>query len=405
MNRKNFIKISASLLWGFWAKVLGKTLNPGNPIQNREDMIFGWTTCLTYETADRKLGFDYFSRLLDEMHMHGMSHLIVMMASHGYYSPKNHGLAWPVSNEKLKYQLDKKAINAHQDSEFFHKIIKKAHQLNIKIFIEIKYLGLLGVEQGYPGIEFRRKRDGRITHDIRAEASDYEREAIKCLHICCDNPQAHHYMRDKISDVLQRYKTLDGILLEHPSYSGDTCYCQDTRRKLFSDTGKNLEDISLKELREWKSQRIKDTLIDLKNLVKSINPDFKYGFYSGFSPSDGDIAAFQLNRGHDTQTLNQVGFDFIMPYCEGRHKNRETEEIERIIRYMAPMDCYLHTTIRRESPHNYQLPPKGPEYIKNIITWGKQYHKQNKQFIGMTFFNEVKIPQENRKAVYDSIRE
>ena len=107
---------------------------------------------------------------------------------------------------------------------------------------------------------------------------------------------------------------------------------------------------------------------------------------------------------HETAD-RKLGFDFIIPYCEGRHKERETEEIERVIRYMAPMDCYLHTTIRRESPHNYQLPPKGPEYIKNIITWGKQYHKQNKQFIGMTFFNEVKIPQENRKAVYDSIGE
>jgi hypothetical protein len=52
---------------------------------------------------------------------------------------------------------------------------------------------------------------------------------------------------------------------------------------------------------------------------------------------------------------------------------------------------------------NYPLLPKGPEYVKNIIRWGKEYAKTNKQFKGMSFFNEVKIPDRNRKAVYDSI--
>ena len=210
-------------------------------------------------------------------------------------------------------------------------------------------------------------------------------------------------MRDKISDVLNRYPNLDGIVLEHPSYSGNTCYCQHSRDRFFRDTGKEIEKASSEELTEWKSLRIKDTLIDLKNLVKSINPDFKYGLYSGFSPSDGDIVGYQLNKGHDIRTLRQVGLDFIMPYCEGRHQERETDEIERVIEYLAPMDCYLHTTIRRDPPHNYKLPPKGPAYIKKMIGWGKGYQKRNDHFKGMTFFNEVKLPPENRKAVYDSI--
>ena len=70
--------------------------------QKEREMIFGWTTCLTYQTEDRMLGYGYFSNLLDEMKEYGMTHLIVMMASHGYYSPGNHGLAWPVKNPKLK---------------------------------------------------------------------------------------------------------------------------------------------------------------------------------------------------------------------------------------------------------------------------------------------------------------
>jgi hypothetical protein len=141
----------------------------------------------------------------------------------------------------------------------------------------------------------------------------------------------------------------------------------------------------------------------LKKLVRSINPRFEFGFYTGFSPDDGNIAAFQLDRGHDPKTLEEVGLDFVMPYCEGRHREHETAEIERVIDYLAPLDFYLHTTIRRNSPHNYQLPPKDPAYIKNIVRWGKQYAKQNSRFKGMMFFNEVNIPPENRDAVYASI--
>jgi hypothetical protein len=98
-----------------------------------------------------------------------------------------------------------------------------------------------------------------------------------------------------------------------------------------------------------------------------------------------------------------VGFDFLMPYCEGRHKEMETREIEKVIEYLDFPNIMLHTTIRRDPPVNYPLPPKGPEYVTSIIKWGKEYAKTNKQFKGMTFFNEVKIPDENRQAVYDSI--
>lgn len=366
----------------------------------KSKMIFGWTTCLTYETKDKKLGYDYFSQLLDEMHVYGMTRLIVLMSSVGYFDPQNHGIAWPVTNEKLRFQLDKKAVNANKETEFFPKIIKKAHSLNIEVFAEIKYLGMIGIEKGYPGA-LCRDRYEQICYKARNESTDYERLAIESLYICPDNKQAHQYMRDKIEDVLTRYIELDGIVLEHPSYPTPIC-CKDSLAKIKRDTGKELEKLSAIEIQEWKATRVRDSLIDLKNLIKSINSKFKIGFYTGFSPSDGDIAKFQLDRGHDPKTLRQAGLDFLLPYCEGRHKDNEIEEIQKVIEYLAPMDIYLHTTIRREAPHNYPLPPKGPDYIKSIIKWGKEYSRMNR-FRGMTFFNEVKIPNENRQAVYNSI--
>ena len=210
-------------------------------------------------------------------------------------------------------------------------------------------------------------------------------------------------MRDKIFDVLTRYQNLDGIVLEHPSYSGNTCYCNGTRHQLIYDLGKTIDELSVEEYQAWKSKRIRDTLIDLKKLIKSINPRFEFGFYTGFSPSDGNVENFQLSRGHDPKTLKQVGFDFLMPYCEGRHKDLETQEIEKVFGYLDFPNIILHTTIRREPPLNYPLPPKDPKYVRAIINWGKEYAKINKQFKGMTFFNEVKIPDQNRQAVYDSI--
>jgi hypothetical protein len=401
MNRKNFLKYLAALFWGVHGRGTGRILPLGgvNP-----RLAFGWTTCLTYETGDRRLQFDYYNHLLEEMSANGMSRLIVMMASHGYFSPKNHGLAWPVRNDKLTYQLDKNAVNAYESTEFFSMVINRARELNIKILIEIKYLGMIGIEEGYPGVEFLRTKEGNIIHTIRPEAGEYERRAIECLHICCDSPQAQAYLQDKISDVLTRYQNLDGIVLEHPSYSGNTCYCQASRQRIKKDTGREIDELSHDALLEWKSQRIKETLVHLKELVKSINPLFEFGFYSGFSPSDGDINTFQLDRGHHKESLKAAGLDFVMPYCEGRHRERETEEIEKVIDYLAPLDFYLHTVVRRKSPHNYQLPPKGPDYIKNIIRWGKQYHRQNSRFKGMMFFNEVNIPEENRAAVYTSIK-
>ncbi len=365
------------------------------------EMIFGWTTCLTYETKERKLGYDYFSNLLDEMHAHGMSRLIVMMASHGYYSPGNHGLAWPVTNEKLKFQTDREAVNAYPETEFLSRVIDKAHTLNIEVFIEIKYLGLAGVREGYPGIDFKRRQDGTLQSRVRPEAGLVERESIEALNICCDNGQAHQYMRDKISDVLTHYPALDGIVLEHPSYSA--CYCTSTRERIKRDTGKEIDDLSVEELRKWRAIRIRDTLLDLKHLARAVIPGIQFGFYTGFSPVNGNMEEFQLNRGHSPEILREVDFNFLMPYCEGRHEDRETEEVEKIIDYLAPMDIYLHTVIRRESPHNYQLPPKGPEYIRSVIKWAREYNRTNSRFTGMTFFNEVKIPDENRQAVYDSI--
>lgn len=403
-NRRQFLKMMGSSFacWAGSSYVLPKSLS-GKNLTNKRDMIFGWTTCLTYQAGERKLGYDYFSNLLDEMKEHGMTRLLVMMASHGYFSPGNHGLAWPVRNPKLKPQLDKKALNAHEETEFFSRIIDKAHDLGIEVFIEIKYLGMIGMREGYPGIEFTTRSDGRYTHRVRPDASDIERNAIKAMHVCCDSKPAHQYMRDKIRDVLERYKKLDGIVLEHPSYSGVSCYCQSSRKKVLQDTGKDIHDLSQEALLRWKSIRIRDTLIDLKKLVKSVNPHFKFGFYTGVPATDGDIAGYQAHRGHRTETLTQVGFDFVMPYCEGRNRDREVDMIERVFDHMAPLECYLHTTIRRDMPRNYPLPTKGPKYIKNIIQWAKEYSKKNDRFLGMTFFNEVKIPDENRQAVYDSI--
>ena len=397
VNRRNFLKLTATGL-------ITATGRSDNALRSGcREMISGWTTCLTYQTGERKLGLAYYNQLLDEMKAHRMNRLIVMMASHGYYSPGNHGLAWPVRNPKLVPQLDKNALNAHEETEFFSRVIRKAHRLGIDVFIEIKYLGMIGIRESYPGVEFLTKRDGSDCHRIPQNAGEYERRAIQSLHLCCDSDPTHEYMRDKLRDVLERYRELDGIVLEHPSYSGDSCFCSGSRAKFTQATGKSLERADTEEILNWKNTRIRDSLKDLKQLVKSIKPDLQFGFYSGFSPKDGNIAAYQRQRGHQIETLKQVGVDFIIPYCEGRHREQEGREIEKVIDYLAPLYVYVHITIRKDMPRNYKLPPKGPKYVKQMVNWAKRTFEKNNRFLGMTFFNEVKIPPENRQAVYESI--
>ena len=138
-------------------------------------MKYGWTTCLTYETGQRRLGHDYFSRLLDEMKKNGMERILVMVENphNSACDPYNHGLDWPAKNPRLKSLVDTKAINAHESSEFFSKIVEKAGNLGIEVFIEIKYTGTQGVQQSYPGIFENPDANGR--------------KDMSSFNICCDN--------------------------------------------------------------------------------------------------------------------------------------------------------------------------------------------------------------------------
>ena len=78
----------------------------------------------------------------------------------------------------------------------------------------------------------------------------------------------------------------------------------------------------------------------MKKLIKSIIPKFEFGFYTDFSPSDGNVENFQLTRGHDPKMFKQVGIDFLMSYCEGRHKEHETREIVKVIDYLDFPDIH-----------------------------------------------------------------
>lgn len=361
-----------------------KERNPG--------MKFGWTTCLTYETGQRRLGYDYFSRLLDEMKANGMAWIMIMIENCHLppLDPYNHGFAWPVKNHRLKAFVDQAAINADPSSEFISKIVAKARQLNIAVYFEIKYWGVKGLQQSYPGI-FDKARKA----DAEWETGD--------LHICCDNDLGHQYMRDKIKDLLEIYPDIDGMVLEHPSYWGP-CACHSTKEKFILDAGKEISTANIDEVLKWQNTRIARAVSDLSQLAKSMQPGMKFALFTGFSPEDGNIAGFQYQRGHGIETLREIGLDYVMPYCEGRHKEKEPQEMERVIHYLSPLKICLHTTIRKNPPRGYPLPPKDPEYIRKIIKWAMNYAEKEPRLFGMSFFNEVNIPQENRDAVYESIR-
>lgn len=349
-------------------------------------MIFGWTTCLTYETGTRMLGYDYFSRLLDEMKENGMRCLVIMMGNPHVppVDPYNHGIAWPARNVRLKPFIDRKAVNGNPQTEFVGKIIKKAHDHGIEVIFEIKYTGYLGIQKSYPGIVF-------------------QGEVKVCPDLCCDNDDAHEYMKDKTSDLLECYPEVDGVALEHPSFGG-ICHCAASKQKNIAAFGKKGDEADEGIILERQAERISWCVGDLIGVSKSIKPDLKFGMYSGFMPDDWDLDKYSRNRGHSIENLRKIeGLDFLVPYGEGRHREREASALEKVIDYLQPFDVYVHLVIRKKSPEGYPLPEAGPEYIRKIIKWARNYAGKEPRLLGMIFFNEVNIPPENRNAVYEAI--
>jgi len=368
-----------------------------------EGPVFGWTTCLNYEIGPAPLGFDHFRRLLDEMERGGMRMVVVMMASEGAFDPLHHGLAWPVSREPLRRLVDPTAVNADPRTEFFGRFLDAAHAKGIEVFIEMKFLGLDGVEEAYPGIGFTVDAEGRRSTRAPDGAEETERRRAASLPICCDSEPAVRFFMDKMLDVLGRYPALDGMVLEHPSYPRGSCRCASTLRRLLADTGKTPETAAPEELVRWKAMRIRDTLIEIRRQARRIIPGLQLGFYTGFSPEDGDIRGFQEGRGHSIEAVREAGWDFLMPYCEGRHRDREDLELERVVEYLSPMPVLVHAVIRRESPRGYPLPPKDPAYVAGLVASCAALARREPRFRGMCFFNEVRVPPDNRQAAYDGI--
>lgn len=370
---------------------------------SKDTPLFGWTTCLTYESSSR-LGIDHFDNLLDQMKAHGMGRLIVMAASHYHFDLQNHGLAWQARNPSLKPMVDARAINANPDTEFLSRILGKAHQLGIDVYLEVKYAGMEGIRGGYPEIEVWTDKNGRPQAESSDLGSPVERERLTLGHVCHDNDAVQRYMKDQLTDLLALYPTADGIIMEWPGYSAGGCYCSGSLAKFKADTGGSLADAPEDLRRDWQNHRVSAVLAELSALIKNGDNQRQFALYTGFSPTDGNIERSQNFRGHRVDTLTRAGLDFVMPYCEGRHRDREETELERVIDYLEPFECYVHCTIRRKPPSNYPVPPKDPAYIRRIIQWALDYYESHPhRFAGMTFFNEVNVPEENRLAVYEGI--
>jgi hypothetical protein len=370
-------------------------------------MITGWTTCLTYETTSR-LGFEHFDHLLDEMAEHGMRRLTVMTASHYHFDLVNHGIAWPVRNRRLEPLVDRRAVNAEPRTEFLSRLLPKAHRLGIEVFFEVKYAGMEGIEESYPGIQVWTARDGRSHADHADVGHDAERDVkrrrLRLGHICHDCDIAQRFMTDQLTDLLEFYPEVDGIVMEWPGYPGEGCYCASSRAAFLRDTGTELRDAPESARLDWQNGRVRDVLRELSRLVRRDRPSRAFGLYTGFSPADRDIGRSQDHRGHRIDTLTRAGIDFAMPYCEGRHREREEQEIVRVMDYLSPLPCYVHCVVRRTPPAGYPLPPADPAYIRRIVRGLLEHGRtMGGRFVGMSFFNEVKIPAENRAAVYEAI--
>lgn len=349
------------------------------PSGDRRFRTLGWQVGLTYQTeTPGGLDRDYLLRLLDEMALHRMNTLSLMMLSYGFFGAGHDGYAWPVQNPRLACYRDSAAINADPDREFVRAIIAEAATRHIEVHLFLNW-GIWNQERirtGYP--------HAALQHARGTPPDDW-------LH-CPDAPDAWQLGLDEAADLLTYYRhpNVTSYAFERISYqSPSRCYCHYTQSAFLAETGRPLIEASPREIEAWKNDRIGRHLQAYTAHLRQVRPDLTVGLHTQCAPG----------WGHDPSRLRSQGIDYLLPHtiqfpttCSELHA-----QLERL----APNRCVLHFCTRDRRPQNYDLWIKTPELISEALQWVEDYPGDNLD--GILFFNEPATSSANQQAVYQGI--
>lgn len=344
----------------------------------------GWQIGITYEAKDKNgLSFDDILMLLDEMAENRMNLLSLMMVSYSYFDPEHDGLCWPVKNKKLECLRDMNCTNAQKETEFVTKVIEEAYKRGIKIQL-FTNLGIYNPERV------------RISYHNACEQEGKNGEKYKWL-FCPDSPGAFELENNEVFDLLNAYnhKNVTSIGYERISYAGGSCFCDYSKSAFNSETGLDLSKYKRGDyvFEQWKIKNISDKLKNLNDGIKAVRPDISICLHTSLSSG----------WGHEANNLRHVGVDMVMPHIA--HFPMNQIEFNALLDSIYPNNIILQVCVRNKSLSNYNIWVKTPDIIKDIGIWVKEYKKDHSNLKGIVFFNGNTVSNENKKAVYQLIKE
>jgi hypothetical protein len=365
---------------------IGAETSPARPAPRRVRYL-GWQVGVTYQApGPAGLTRDDMLRLLDEMAGAGMNLLSLMMISYAFFDPRHDGYAWPVRNPRLKCYWDRESVNGRPESEFVGRLIEAAaaRQVEIQLMMNWGIWNPQRIRQGYPTAGLQQ---------LRPEREDGARR--HWLH-CPDSPGAWQAGLDEAEDLLRTYNhpNVKSFSLERLSYGGGGayCFCRDTQQAFERETGRPMLRAAPKAIEAWRNDRIGGLLKRYVDHVRSVRPGIEVALHTQCAPG----------WGHRPDRLPDCGIDYLMPHSFQFPETRDS--FHRMLDRLAPNRCVLHFCSRDRRPANYDLWIKTPEIIAQGVRWAMDYPDRDR-IQGIVFFNPNATSAENRKAVYQQVKQ
>lgn len=341
-----------------------------------------WQVGLSYQTP-RPEGKrpEELRRLIREMRDNGMNLLSLMLISYSYFDDHD-GFCWPTRRKSLGCYRDEHSLNANEETEFLDEIIREAKQAGMHVQLMTNW-GLWNpgrIVKGYP----------RAVVQLGAGGSRHG-----WLH-CPDNPDVYRCGRDEMLDALGRYadRGVSSYAIEYPGYAGSGCFCQWTREAFARETGHTLTPEWARahpaDFRRWKQRRIGAILKRLVDEIHAQTPDVEIWLHTACAPG----------RGHSPEFIRKAGICTVIPYM--MHTAGNFSDIPRNLQAVHPSPAVGHVCVRSTPFKNYPIPPKNPEVVRKFFDVIDATTADN--LVGLMFFNESNVTDENRKAVYEGIR-
>ena len=386
VKRRRFLEASAHVLAGVSGGVCALCspgpARAGDEKARRKLQYLGWQVGLSYQTP-RPEGKrpEELRRLIREMRDHGMNLLSLMLISYSYFDDHD-GFCWPPRRKDLLCYRDERSLNAATDTEFLGDIIQEAKEAGLHVQLMTNW-GLWNparIRKGYPGAAVQQTASGRPTG---------------WLH-CPDNPDVYRCGRDEMLDALERYaaRGVSSYAIEYPGYGGGACFCEFTRQAFERETGTALTPEWAKahaaDFVRWKQTHIGGILKRLVGEVRAATPGVDVWLHT----------ACARGRGHSPELVRKAGITTAIPYM--LHTAANLSDIPRNLRAVHPLPAVGHVCVRSKPFKNYPVPPKTLDVIARFFDAVERVDAGN--LIGLMFFNESCVSDENRRAVYQGIR-